>query len=90
MKGKMKRSIKPHTHSPSVSKISLFFIILLIILLCTDWKIITDMLLSLTGGCFSTSAFRNVHFLVHLCAAAKKNNALLFFPSANLESFPLR
>lgn len=89
MKGEIKGSIKPHTHSPSVSKMCQQDPFL-ISLICTHWKIITDMLLSLTWACFSTSAFKNMHFLVHLCAAAAKNNALLFFPPANLESFPLR
>lgn len=86
MKGEIKGSIKLHMHSLSVSKMcqqSPF----LIILIYTHWKILTDMLLSLTGGCFSTSAFRNVHFLEHLCAAAKKIAHFSFSPQPTLSHF---
>lgn len=44
--------------------------------------------LSLFSNCFSTSAFRNVHFLLDLCGAREDTHFPFF--SADLQSFPLR
>lgn len=44
--------------------------------------------ISLTESCFSTSAFRNVHFLLDLYGAGQKKMHFSFLP-ADYESFPL-
>lgn len=44
--------------------------------------------ISFTESCFSTSAFRNVHFLLDLYGAGQKKIHFSFLP-ADYESFPL-
>lgn len=65
-----------------------------IILICVYSKTMNlfqlcTLFIALLKSCFSTSAFRNVHFLLDLCRAWKKTHPSLFF-SANPHSFPLR